>query len=183
MSQSGRTKAEWRAFAQTIAPATVAESELVTLTVREVIKRQDFRVVLTFLAMAGEIDLGGLKEEAGLVLAATRTPQGGPLTIHYLEGPLERHPLGFLQPGSGAAVINPLAIDVVLVPGVLFARDGGRLGHGRGYYDTLLASFHPRPYLIGVSIDRKVVRELPMTDHDIRMDAVATETGFREATP
>ena len=70
---------------------------------------------------------------------------------------------------------------MVLVPGLLFARDGGRLGHGKGYYDKLLSSFHPRPYLIGATVDRRVVDELPMTDHDVWMDAIATETGFREA--
>jgi 5-formyltetrahydrofolate cyclo-ligase len=131
--------------------------------------------------MPGEVDLGALRNDPRLTLAVTRTPKTGPLTIHALEGPLERHPLGYLQPGPDATPIDPSGLEVVLVPGLLFARDGGRLGHGKGYYDKLLSSFHPRPFLIGVTVDRRVVEELPMTDRDIWMDAVATETGFREA--
>ena len=64
------------------------------------------------------------------------------------------------------------------MPGLMFARDGGRLGHGKGYYDTLLASLGSRPHLIGVTVDRRVVDTLPMTGHDIWMDGLATESGF-----
>ena len=75
-------------------------------------------------------------------------------------------------------------IEVVLVPGLMFARDGGRLGHGKGYYDTLLSSFQPRPYLIGVTVDRRVVDDLAH-DRPRRLDGrgcnrnrVSTRSGF-----
>lgn len=153
----------------------------VTTSVREVLKRQDWRVVLTFLGMPGEVDLRSLNKMPGLTLAVTRTPQSGPLTLHHLTDALESHPFGYLQPHEDSPLIDPVAIDVVLVPGVLFARDGGRLGHGKGYYDSLLSSLHPRPYLIGATLDRRVVDRLPMTETDVWMDAIATESGFTEA--
>jgi 5-formyltetrahydrofolate cyclo-ligase len=86
-----------------------------------------------------------------------------------------------MQPTTEAPTIDPAAIDVVLVPGVLFDPDGGRLGHGKGYYDRLLSPFRPRPLLIGVTLDRRVVASLPMTATDVWVDSVATESGFREA--
>ena len=175
-------KQRWRTIAASIAPTTIEESAAISATVREVLHRYDWRVVLTFLAMAGEVDLAALRDDTGLTLAVTRTPKTGPLTIHALEEPMERHPFGYLQPGPDARPIDPRGIEVVLVPGLLFAGDGGRLGHGKGYYDRLLSSFNPRPYLIGATVDRRVVDELPMTDRDVRMDAVATATGFREAS-
>ena len=175
-------KQRWRTIAASIAPTTIEESAAISATVREVLHRYDWRVVLTFLAMAGEVDLAALRDDTGLTLAVTRTPNTGPLTIHALEEPMERHPFGYLQPGPDARPIDPRGIEVVLVPGLLFAGDGGRLGHGKGYYDRLLSEFNPRPYLIGATVDRRVVNELPMTDRDVRMDAVATETGFREAS-
>jgi 5-formyltetrahydrofolate cyclo-ligase len=175
-------KRKWRIIAASIAPTTPEESEAISTTVGEILRRYGWRVVLTFLAMPGEVDLGALRNDERLTLAVTRTPKTGPLTIHALEEPLERHPFGYLQPGPDASPIDPSGIEVVLVPGLLFARDGGRLGHGKGYYDKLLSSFQPRPYLIGTTVDRRVVDELPMTDRDIRMDALATEAGFREAS-
>ncbi len=174
-------KEKWRSIAASIPLATPEESAAITTTLREALRRHDWRVVLTFLAMPGEVDLGDLRLDPGLTLAVTRTPRNGPLTIHALEEPLERHPFGYLQPRADASPITPDGIEVVLVPGLLFARDGGRLGHGKGYYDRLLSSFHSRPYLIGATVDRRVVEKLPMTDHDVWMDATATETGFREA--
>ncbi|MGH8927770.1 MAG: 5-formyltetrahydrofolate cyclo-ligase [Acidimicrobiia bacterium] len=177
----GASKREWRARAASIAPTTATESAKVATTIREVLRRQDWTVVLTFLPMPGEVDLSPLRADTELILAVTRTPDSGPLTIHLLEEPLERHRLGYLQPRAEATPINPLGIEAVLVPGVLFARNGGRLGHGMGYYDALLSSFHPRPYLIGATVDRRVVESLPMTATDVWMDAVATETGFRES--
>ena len=175
-------KERWRSISASIAPTTPEESAAITATVREVLYRRDWRVVLTFLAMPGEVDLRDLQNDPGLTLAVTRTPQNGPLTIHALEEPLERHPFGYLQPSADASPIAPDGIEVVLVPGLLFAGNGGRLGHGKGYYDKLLSSFHPRPYLIGATVDRRVVDELPMTGLDVWMDAIATETGFREAS-
>lgn len=174
-------KAKWRTTAMGIAPATDAESNRVADSVREVLRRQDWRVVLTFLAMQGEVDLRSLEEVPGLTLAITRTPRSGLLTLHRLTEELEPHPFGYFQPWEDSPQIDPAAIDVVLVPGLLFARDGGRLGHGKGYYDRLLASLHPRPYLIGATLDRRVVEKLPMTESDVWMDAIATESGFTEA--
>jgi 5-formyltetrahydrofolate cyclo-ligase len=174
-------KEQWRTYAADLAPTTAEESARVVANIREVLRRQEWRVVLTFLAMAGEVDLGPLSETRDLELVVTRTPPQGPLTLHPLDGPMERHPFGYMQPRAEAPLVDQGDIEVALVPGLLFARDGGRLGHGRGYYDRLLASFHPRPFLIGVTVDRRVVPELPMVEHDIWMDAVATETGFTEA--
>ena len=176
-------KERWRSIAASIPATTRDESTAITKTLREVLGRRDCKIVLTFLAMPGEVDVGALRDDDRLTLAVTRTPRTGPLTIHALEEPLERHPFGYMQPLPDAPPVDPRTIEAVLVPGLLFARDGGRLGHGKGYYDTLLGSFDHRPYLIGVTVERRVVPHLPMTGHDIWMDGLATEAGFQAAPP
>ncbi len=175
-------KEKLRSLASSIPPTTPVESAAITTNAREVLRAREWRVVLTFLAMPGEVDLGDLRNDHGLTLAVTRTPRTGPLTIHALEEPLERHPFGYLQPRADASPIMPDVIEVVMVPGLLFACDGGRLGHGKGYYDKLLSSFHHRPYLIGTTVDRRMMHVLPMTHHDVPMDAIATETGLVEVS-
>jgi 5-formyltetrahydrofolate cyclo-ligase len=164
-----------------IAPATLEESDRVTASIREVLMRHDWRVALTFLASPGEVDLSGLTQIPGLTVLVTRTPRQGPLTVHALTDQLESHPFGYRQPLDDAPLVDPAAIEVVFVPGVLFAEDGGRLGRGKGYFDGLLSSLHPRPYLIGATLDRRVVWKVPMTESDVYMDAITTESGFREA--
>jgi 5-formyltetrahydrofolate cyclo-ligase len=175
-----RTKAEWRRWAADIQPATDIESQTVCGVVARALRRYSIGAVLTFLAMPGEIDLACLQNDLSLVLGVTRTPPKGPLTIHRLNGPMETHPFGYLQPAAGAELMDPEGIEAVLVPGVLFSIEGGRLGHGRGYYDQLLSGLPTRPRLIGITVDRRVVEHLPMTENDVWMDAIATESGYRE---
>jgi 5-formyltetrahydrofolate cyclo-ligase len=175
-----RSKAELREWAKKLPPATPAESEAISLHISRFIIANGWRVVLTFLAMPGEVDLAAV--EGAAEFAVTRTPTRGSLTIHRLTGDLERHSFGYLQPGPDAPQLEARSIEAVLVPGVLFAVDGGRLGHGKGYYDKLLSTFVHRPFLIGVTLQRRMVSNLPMTSTDVYMDAVVTEEGITRAS-
>lgn len=174
-----RTKAEWRDWARSIPPATDAESEAVCKVVAEALRQDSVKVVLTFLAMPGEISLDCMHGDPDFSLGVTRTPTRGALTVHRLEGSLEMHPFGYLQPAADAELMDTEDLGAVLVPGILFSAAGARLGHGRGYYDQLLSSFRNRPRLIGITVDRRVVEGLPMTETDVWMDAIATESGYR----
>lgn len=66
-------------------------------------------------------------------------------------------------------------VDLVLVPGVAFDRHGGRLGHGRGYYDRLLVHARPGTVLVGAAFECQVLPEVPMSETDIFLDLVLTE--------
>lgn len=63
-------------------------------------------------------------------------------------------------------------IPVFLVPGTKFSRDGGRYGHGMGYYDRFLARF-PRATKIGVCFASQMSLEpLELKPHDVLMDKI-----------
>ena len=76
--------------------------------------------------------------------------------------------------------IAPHELDVILVPGVAFDRQGGRTGHGKGYYDKLLQHARPDAPLIALAFECQLFPEIPMQDHDIYMDKVVTETAVYE---
>jgi 5-formyltetrahydrofolate cyclo-ligase len=89
---------------------------------------------------------------------------------------------GVLEPPAQAAVIRPEAGDLVLVPGVAFDREGGRLGRGLGFYDRSFPVSAPRPpLLIGVAFQLQLVEALPCVETDRRVDAVITEAGLHWA--
>ena len=69
------------------------------------------------------------------------------------------------------------AIELVLMPGLLFDVRGGRLGYGAGYFDRFLASICPMPPRIAVAFDFQLVTWLPQTDYDVPISGVVTETG------
>lgn len=140
-------------------------------------------VVLTYLAIPGEIDLAPLTRTlVDLQWVTTRTPEVGDLTIHPYDSPRELHFLGFHQPIAGSAELDPSLVTVALVPGLAFDSCGHRLGRGRGYYDRLLSKM-PRATLVGVTLDRRLVPNLRVDEHDVAMHRLATESGCTWVEP
>lgn len=70
---------------------------------------------------------------------------------------------------------DPLTIDVVIVPGTAFTRDGHRLGQGGGWYDRFLRTVRPDCVTIGVGFAPQIVAELPLEPHDVRLHAIVTD--------
>jgi 5-formyltetrahydrofolate cyclo-ligase len=66
-------------------------------------------------------------------------------------------------------------LDLVIVPGVGFSRDGGRMGNGQGYYDRLLTNVRPDCVLVGLCYESQLFDDLIMGPHDVFMDKVVTE--------
>lgn len=71
---------------------------------------------------------------------------------------------------------KPDRFDLVIVPGVAFTGSGARLGHGKGFYDRLLARLGARVRCkMGLCLDFQVVQAIPVTEWDVGMDVVVTE--------
>ena len=82
---------------------------------------------------------------------------------------------GIPEPVERCPRADPASVDWVLVPGVAFDREGGRLGYGGGYYDRLLPLLSPRAARVAGAFSMQIVDRVPSAPHDIRMDTVVTE--------
>jgi 5-formyltetrahydrofolate cyclo-ligase len=97
--------------------------------------------------------------------------------------------LGILEPRADVRAdperrIDVAQVDLIVVPGVAFDRRCGRLGHGRGYYDRLLARARHDTFFVGVAFECQVFEQVPMLPYDVFMDVVVTEkTTYRPGTP
>ena len=65
-------------------------------------------------------------------------------------------------------------IDLVLVPAIVFDKDGHRIGYGYGYYDKFLKKV-PKAVKIGLAFDFQVVDKVPKEMHDVPVDLIVTE--------
>lgn len=71
--------------------------------------------------------------------------------------------------------LQPQELDLIMVPGVAFDREGGRTGHGKGYYDKLLEHARPDAPLVALAFESQMFAQIPCEAHDIYMDKVVTE--------
>ncbi len=69
-------------------------------------------------------------------------------------------------------VCPPEAIDLMLVPGMAFTREGARLGRGKGFYDRYMAQPELQAFRVGVCFAHQLVETLPTEPHDCAIDAV-----------
>lgn len=76
------------------------------------------------------------------------------------------------QPAKRVAVQE---LDLIMVPGVAFDRDGGRMGNGFGYYDKLLQHARADAPLVALAFECQLFPEVPTQAHDVCMDRILTE--------
>ena len=86
---------------------------------------------------------------------------------------------GILEPNGTESDVSA-AMDLLIVPGIAFDLHGYRLGRGMGYYDNFLRN-KGQMTVIGLAFDIQIRRTgfLPHSKHDLNVDIVVTETGFR----
>ncbi len=86
-----------------------------------------------------------------------------------------RSDLGFQEPSVGTS-ISIEKLDGFLVPGLAFSEKGERIGRGKGFYDRTLKGM---PGLkVGVCYSYQLFAELPVEDHDIKMDVIVSDRGI-----
>mgnify|MGYP001188473329 CR=1 FL=1 len=68
---------------------------------------------------------------------------------------------------------HPNHIDLIIVPGIAFDKNGHRIGYGKGYYDRLLKN-HPAT-TIGLAYELQITEKLPTDPHDIPVQMIVTE--------
>ncbi len=66
--------------------------------------------------------------------------------------------------------------EIIIVPGVAFDLEGGRIGYGKGYYDRLLSRRRRDIPLAALAYEEQIWEHpLPLAPHDIKMDCIVTE--------
>ncbi|WCK55004.1 5-formyltetrahydrofolate cyclo-ligase [Aneurinibacillus sp. Ricciae_BoGa-3] len=85
-------------------------------------------------------------------------------------------PYGIREPDPAHAEMwQGEPIDVMIVPGVAFTRNGERLGYGGGFYDRFLEGLKDLPDRIAPCFEMQIVGRLPVETHDIVVNHLVTE--------
>jgi 5-formyltetrahydrofolate cyclo-ligase len=87
---------------------------------------------------------------------------------------LETVYFGLLEPKESITrKVEPEKIDLLIVPGLSFTREGYRLGVGGGYYDRFLEKY--RGNKISLAFDNQIASKLPVEEHDLPVDKIITD--------
>jgi len=90
------------------------------------------------------------------------------------------------MPIPTSEVLGPIALadaDVVFVPAASVARDGMRLGWGRGYYDRALGTLGSESTVFAVVYDHELVDDVPREKHDQPVDGMVTPSRIISVHP
>ena len=97
--------------------------------------------------------------------------KGDEMNFYDISEGLCRGTFGIMEP-IATTPVEPSEIDTMIVPGVVFTREGARCGRGKGFYDKYLSRSGFRAYTIGVCYPCQIVDSLPTEEHDKVMQKV-----------
>ncbi len=87
--------------------------------------------------------------------------------------PMRRGFMGIEEPAE-VRWADAGTLGIVLVPGLAFDRRGGRIGHGAGHFDRILAG--ECSFKVGLALALQVWDWVPTSEQDVAMNTVVTET-------
>lgn len=155
-------------------------SEIICRRLTELPCLRAARTVFSYCATEGEVNLDDFHRWAvsqGKRLAFPVTRGGG-----VMEARVPRDDKSWETGGYGipapiperSVLIPPEQIDAILIPCVGFDANGGRLGHGGGYYDRYLAAC-PDAARVCAAFEAQRLEAVARESTDLPMGAIVTE--------
>lgn len=82
---------------------------------------------------------------------------------------------GWKKPSN--AIIIP---DIIITPMIAFDGNFNRVGFGKGWYDRVMEKLLPiGKIFVGVAYEAQYYKDLPIEDHDQKLNLIITETRIR----
>jgi 5-formyltetrahydrofolate cyclo-ligase len=134
------------------------------------------RTVMFYISFGGEVKTRKMISDAQKLGKKIAIPvcdkAGGLRPCLYHKGlRLVIGPYGVHEPVEKKA-ISLEDLDLVIVPGLAFEKNGKRLGRGKAYYDHFLAKLGKRAPAISLAYDFQILPSVPTSPTDIDVDRI-----------
>lgn len=157
-------------------------SSIVAARTAQLAAVSEARVLLLYASLPTEVDTDPIADEARARGAIVTYPRclaaSREMKIHRVDAPQglrDGGAYGIREPSLDCPVLGLEEIDLALVPGLAWDRQGHRLGRGAGYYDRLFADPAWRGLRVGLFFAAQEVPSVPVDPWDARLHAVVTE--------
>lgn len=171
------TKAELRHFMREVAGTrlagdTRAEDFAVWSGVEALDEFRSAKTVLIYMSLPDEVATASFiekwKDSKRFVIPRVNGENLN-LKLYDPDG-LESGYKGILEPTDDAQDVSSEEIDLALVPGVAFDRQGHRMGRGKGFYDRLLPTLQCPT--VAVCQSWRMVETVPTDPWDCKIDII-----------
>ena len=176
-----RTETLRRREALTPEARTRLSQHIVDSTMRW-IQREGFDFVMLYLSMRSEVETTGLLErllnshkQVCAPVVDTEQLELIPRRIQSQKTELVRHRYGMLEPNATCPIFPTEHLQLIVVPGIAFDRNGYRLGYGKGFYDRFLMKC-PHAATIGLAYQIQLVEDTFPQAWDMPVQHIFTET-------
>ncbi|QGJ71890.1 5-formyltetrahydrofolate cyclo-ligase [Planctomycetales bacterium 10988] len=191
---TGRSRKERLRAEGKVRRDTVQDRSLKSHTIQQkVLARPEVtsaKTILLYLSIRSEVTTDLLRdtwladEGMQLVVPICRGPILTLFALNSMEE-LSRGSFGIPEPAPSLASlperqVNPEALDVMIMPGLVFDPQGNRIGYGKGHFDRLLEQARPDVFKIGLAFEDQIVPHLEPESHDIPLDLILTEKSSYE---
>lgn len=140
-------------------------------------KYKKSKTAMFFVSFNSEVDTHGMikmaLKEKTVVVPKVAHQEIEPSVIIDFDNLVPSGRFGILEPIETMKIAYK-NIGLILVPGVVFDKEGHRIGYGFGYYDKFLKKV-PKAFKIGLAFDFQVVDKIPREMHDVPVDLIVTE--------
>ncbi|MBQ9331473.1 MAG: 5-formyltetrahydrofolate cyclo-ligase, partial [Oscillospiraceae bacterium] len=156
-----------------------------TETVQNLRTEKEIRCIFSYAAAWDEVNVDAFNrwaEEEGMQVAFPLCRNDGGLEARTADSGvgfacmLKPGAFGIREPKEDCSrPVGPEDIDLVVVPCVAFDGQGGRIGHGKGFYDRYLPQLRPDAEKILVAFEAQRLPEIKMDRNDFPIYRIITE--------
>ena len=141
--------------------------------------------VLMYAPTGSEIDVMPIAEAALKLHKRVAFPKCDPsnntMIFKYVSSfdELSRGEYSLLEPSDDAESVVDFSHSICIVPGLVFDKEGYRVGYGKGYYDRFLNSYTETT--LGLVYSDFILEKLPRGRFDHKVDILVCEKGVKLA--
>jgi 5-formyltetrahydrofolate cyclo-ligase len=182
-AQKNQLRAEMKERLRTITPE---EHKMWSKEICDELTKRDFskiKVVAAFYPLHSEPNilpfLHALQTQGKVIALPRLEKESSDLKFYAVSewNTLEKDEMGILQPLPEVEVPSE-KMDLIIVPGLAFDKEGNRLGRSKGLYDRFLSSVRNATLKIGVCFDLQIVASLPSGELDQKVNQVFSNSSF-----
>ncbi len=147
------------------------KSQKVCEKLKQIIEQEKYMHIMLYYPLPDEVDVcplfAEIQKDRCLLLPTVVGDDIIPVTFNQ-DSTFKEGAFHILEPENETYTGQ---IDLILVPGMAFDKNGNRLGRGKGFYDRFLQK-QPHAQKIGVCFDFQIVENIPAEDFDQKVNFV-----------